>query len=89
MAEIIPKDSEGPGQQGGGATPSLERDIRLEAAARAEEEASALRAQLGAAHAASARLQEELRASEGELSELHDGYSLVWDELQQQRAVYP
>ena len=47
----------------------------------------ALRSQLGGAHATSARLQEELRASEGELSELTEGYNLVWDELQQQRAA--
>jgi len=46
-----------------------------------------LRTQLGVAHATSSRLQEELRASEGELNELHEGYSLVWDELQQQRAA--
>ena len=39
------------------------------------------------AHATSAKLQEELRASEGELTELHEGYALVWDELQQQRAA--
>lgn len=79
----------GEGDAGGtsSSTPPLERDLKTEAAARAVEEAETLRAQLGAAHAASTRLQEELRASEGELQELHDGYALLWDELQQQRAA--
>ena len=54
---------------------------------RLSEEVGTLRTQLAAAHAQSTRLQEELRASEGELTELHEGYTLVWDELQQQRAA--
>ena len=30
---------------------------------------------------------QELRASETELGELHEAYTLVWDELQEQRAA--
>ena len=54
-------------------TAPVEHGITTEAAMCAVEEVEALRAQLGAAHAATARLQEELCASEGELHELQEG----------------
>ena len=54
---------------------------------RTEQEASFLREQLGAAHEKCSRLQAALRASEAEVGELHDAYTLVWDELQEQRAA--
>ena len=52
-----------------------------------EDESRLLREQLADAHAKGARLQQELRASETELGELHEAYTLVWDELQEQRAA--
>ena len=56
-----------------------------EAEGRMAEEVRALRGQLGASTAKGTRLQSELEASEAELAELHDGYTLVWEELQHQR----
>lgn len=56
-----------------------------EAEGRMAEELRALRGQLGASTAKGTRLQSELEASEAELAELHDGYTLVWEELQHQR----
>ena len=54
-------------------------------AARAADEVSGLRAQLHAAHSKAALLQEQVVGAEAELGELHDAYTLVCDELQEQR----
>ena len=77
----------GGGGAGGSVVVGAEKEARRDSMTRLEDEVAALRTALGGSHATSARLQEELRASEGELTELSDGYTLVWEELQQQRAA--
>jgi len=54
-------------------------------AARAADEVAGLRAQLHTAHAKATLLQEQVVGAEAELAELHDAYTLVCDELQEQR----
>ena len=54
-------------------------------AARAADEVAGLRVQLHAAHSKAVVLQEQVVGAEAELCELHDAYTLVCDELQEQR----
>ena len=79
---------QGEGFGGGfGSKLNVEAIVGAERMEQAVEEAALLREQLESAHEKGGRLQLALRSSEAELTDLTDAYTLVWDELQKQRAV--